>query len=57
MEIDVFCVDVCDVLVVTSDTYLTTLDDVVEESTSFVCCEEFLFADGVLELSIFGRTC
>jgi hypothetical protein len=52
MEIDVFCVDVCDVLVVTSDTYLTTLDDVVEELTSIVCCEEFLFADSVLQLSI-----
>ena len=46
------CVDAGEILVVASDEYVTTKDDIVEESTGFVHCEEFLFTDSVLELSI-----
>jgi hypothetical protein len=38
-EIGVFCFGIGDVLVVTPNENFTTVDDVVEESTSFMCSE------------------
>jgi hypothetical protein len=48
----VFCFSVGDILVVAPNEYLASVNDVVEESTCFVCCEEFLLSDGVLQLCV-----
>ena len=46
------CVNAGEILVVTSDEYVATKDDIVEESAGIVCCKEFLFAYRVFELVI-----
>jgi hypothetical protein len=51
-KIQVLCVRSSEIFVVASDQDIASVDNVVEELTGFVCSEQFLLSNWVLELGV-----